>query len=107
MPDCLYLATNERATGKRLVALGMMESITRRFGRIAFFRPILTVDSVADKNLNESLQSIRIGNDGLRDRGVEILATIVNQVSPTLRDALQFAHADGRVDRLAPVYFIP
>ncbi|MEM6365561.1 MAG: phosphate acetyltransferase, partial [Planctomycetota bacterium] len=202
MPDSLYLATNENATGKRMIALGMMETITRCFARVAFFRPIvrtsaaedasialmrsryelvdrddamvginrvearellaadrydellqriqqrfkllqenadftvvegtsfqglaseiefelnadlamnlgcpiLAVYSAAEKTLNECLQSIRIGNDGLRDHGGEIFATIVNQVAPSSRDELLQAQAEGRIDPQAPVYFIP
>ncbi len=41
MPDSLYLATNSSATGKRMVALGLMELATRRFDRVVFFRPIV------------------------------------------------------------------
>ncbi|WP_286765171.1 MULTISPECIES: hypothetical protein [Rhodopirellula] len=34
----IYIGTNGNATGKRMVALGMMELAARRFGRVAFFR---------------------------------------------------------------------
>ena len=47
MPESLYLATNENATGKRMVALGVMELATRRFDRVAFFRPVVR-DSAAE-----------------------------------------------------------
>lgn len=41
MPESLYLATNDNATGKRMVALGVMELAVRRFDRVAFFRPVV------------------------------------------------------------------
>lgn len=41
MPGSLYIGTNVTATGKRLVALGVMELASRRFGKVAFFRPVV------------------------------------------------------------------
>ena len=207
MPESLYLATNENATGKRMVALGMMELAVRRFDRVAFFRPIvhqsaeqdtsialmrrryaielpvesmagltrsearsllaadryddlqqriqqrfktlqesadfvivegtsfqglateiefelnadiaanlgcsiLAVYSAAGKSVEECVQSIRIGNDGLRDHGGEILATIVNQVPPEVHEALVRMRELGSDDKdalepRAPIYLIP
>lgn len=202
MPDSLYLATNENATGKRMVALGVMELVTRRFERVAFFRPIvrstaeddnsiilmrsryelagttdamagvsrgrarellaadrydellqeiqqrfktlqeqadftivegtsyqglaseiefelnadvatnlgcaiMAVYSAADKSLDDCLQMIRIGNDGLRDRGGEVLATVVNQTPPAIRDELSKMQDIGRLGARAPLYLIP
>ncbi|XZE53919.1 phosphate acetyltransferase [Planctomycetaceae bacterium SH139] len=51
MPDSLYLATNERATGKRMVALGLMELVSRRFERVAFFRPIVRESAEQDLSI--------------------------------------------------------
>lgn len=51
MPDSLYLATNEDATGKRMVALGVMELAVRRFSRVVFFRPFVHVSGEADASI--------------------------------------------------------
>jgi phosphate acetyltransferase len=51
MPESLYLATNENATGKRLVALGVMELATRRFDRVVFFRPIIRSQAANDQSI--------------------------------------------------------
>lgn len=49
--NSLYVATNSNATGKRMVALGMMELASRRFGRVAFFRPVVRVGSADDQSI--------------------------------------------------------
>lgn len=49
--NSLYVATNSNATGKRMVALGMMELACRRFGRVAFFRPVVRVSPAADQSI--------------------------------------------------------
>jgi phosphate acetyltransferase len=41
MAQNLYLATDENATGKRTVALGLMELAARRFESVVFFRPVV------------------------------------------------------------------
>ncbi len=51
MPRSLYLATNANATGKRMAALGVMELATRRFDRVAFFRPIVRNDARSDQSI--------------------------------------------------------
>jgi phosphate acetyltransferase len=51
MPDSLYLATNENATGKRMVALGVMEIATRRFDRVVFFRPVVRDSAESDQSI--------------------------------------------------------
>lgn len=51
MYSSLYVGTNGNATGKRMVALGMMELASRRFGRVAFFRPVVRVSADADQSI--------------------------------------------------------
>lgn len=51
MPSSLYIGTNNRATGKRMVALGMMELASRRFERVAFFRPVVRDSSDDDPSI--------------------------------------------------------
>ncbi len=202
MPDSLYLATNENATGKRMIALGVMELAMRRFGRVAFFRPvvrehadddqsirlmrsryqltatpdqmygvsrkearqmlaedrydaliqriqqkfkslqesvdftvvegtsfqglateiefelnadiavnlgcsIMSVYSAAKRSVEDSVQSIRIGNDSLTDHGGQLLATVVNQVAPQQREAFSDAYAAAGLTVNGPIYMLP
>ncbi|SMP47247.1 phosphotransacetylase [Neorhodopirellula lusitana] len=202
MPESLYLATNENATGKRMVALGVMELATRRFDRVAFFRPfvqksaemdqsialmrsryqldtspsqmmgmtraearqllaadryeeliarvqqsfktiqreadftvvegtsfqglaselefelnadlavnlgceILSVYSAHGKSVNDCVQSIRIGNDSLTDRGGSVLATVVNQVDSDLMDSLASEFDIQKSNNRWPTYLLP
>ena len=51
MPDSLYLATNATATGKGMVALGVMELAIRRFDRVVFFRPIVRETAADDSSI--------------------------------------------------------
>ncbi|TWU10245.1 phosphate acetyltransferase [Allorhodopirellula heiligendammensis] len=202
MPDSLYLATNENASGKRMVALGVMELAMRRFSRVVFFRPvvhanpaddqsirlmrtryrlaaipdqmhgvtrqearrmlaedrydeliqriqqrfkrlqasadfavvegtsfqglateiefelnadiavnlgcaIMSIYSAANHSVEESVQSIRIGNDSLIDHGGQLLATIVNQVPADQRAKLSSAYDEARLTESGPIYVLP
>lgn len=202
MPDSLYLATNENATGKRMAALGVMELAMRRFGRVVFFRPVvrdsadrdqsirlmrsryqlnananqmfgvtrkearhmlaedrydaliqriqqkfkslqesadfavvegtsfqglaneiefelnadiavnlgcavMSVYSASKHSVEESVQSIRIGNDSLTDHGAHLLATLVNQVAPEQRDELHAAYTAAGLAAAGPIYMLP
>ncbi len=51
MPESLYLATNENATGKRMIALGVMELAMRRFERVVFFRPVVRDSAEEDQSI--------------------------------------------------------
>lgn len=51
MTDSLYLATNENATGKRMVALGVMELAMRRYDRVVYFRPFVTGRAEDDQSI--------------------------------------------------------
>ncbi|TWU56079.1 phosphate acetyltransferase [Rubripirellula reticaptiva] len=51
MPESLYLATNENATGKRMIALGVMELAVRRFNRVVFFRPVVRESAELDQSI--------------------------------------------------------
>jgi len=53
MIDSLYIATNENASGKRMVALGVMELAMRHYNRVVYFRPFV-------KDRPEDDQSIRL-----------------------------------------------
>ncbi len=43
MSNCLYITATEAQSGKSAVALGVMEMLHRRIGRVGFFRPIINV----------------------------------------------------------------
>jgi len=43
MSNCLYITATEAQSGKSAIALGVMEMLHRRIGRVGFFRPIINV----------------------------------------------------------------
>ena len=50
MSQNLYIATMEPRAGKSVVALGIMELLSRRLNKIGFFRPIIP-DVEQDNNI--------------------------------------------------------
>jgi phosphate acetyltransferase len=52
MADSLYIANLEKDCGKLVVALGVMELLSRRIGRIGFFRPIIPGDGKSDNDIS-------------------------------------------------------
>lgn len=51
MADCLSIANLEKDCGKMVVTLGIMELLSRRVGRIGFFRPIIPGDGSTDNDI--------------------------------------------------------
>jgi len=51
MADSLYIANLEKECGKLVVTLGVMELLSRRVGRIGFFRPIIPGDGRNDNDI--------------------------------------------------------
>ena len=51
MSNKLYIASMEARSGKSVVALGVMEMLSRRLNNIGFFRPVIP-DVVKDNNIN-------------------------------------------------------
>jgi phosphate acetyltransferase len=51
MADSLYIANLEKDCGKLMVTLGVMELLSRRGGRIGFFRPIIPGDGKDDNDI--------------------------------------------------------
>jgi phosphate acetyltransferase len=51
MADSLYIANLEKESGKLVVTLGVMELLSRRIGRIGFFRPIIPGDGSTDSDI--------------------------------------------------------
>jgi len=52
MADSLYIANLEKESGKLVVTLGVMELLSRRIGRLGFFRPITPGDGKDDNDIN-------------------------------------------------------
>ncbi len=54
MSNCLYITATEAQSGKSAVALGVMEMLHRRIGRVGFFRPIVneTNDNEEDNDIS-------------------------------------------------------
>ena len=61
MADSLYIANLEKDCGKLVVTLGVMELLSRRIGRIGFFRPIIPGDGKADNDISLIRQRYNIG----------------------------------------------
>lgn len=51
MTRSLYIAGIEPQSGKSVVALGLMELLSKRIGRIGYFRPVIPSDEVRDNNI--------------------------------------------------------
>ncbi len=47
----LYLTSVEAESGKSVVALGLMETLTRSVSRVGYFRPVIKADTEADKRI--------------------------------------------------------
>jgi phosphate acetyltransferase len=44
MPSCVYVTASQPRSGKSVVALGMVELLAARVGRVGFFRPVVDGD---------------------------------------------------------------
>ena len=47
----VYLAAVEPGSGKSMVALGLMEALSRRLGRVGYFRPVIATDAAPDDDI--------------------------------------------------------
>ena len=61
MSNCLYITATEAQSGKSAIALGVMEMLHRRIGRVGFFRPI-----------------INVSNENERDNDIELISSYFN-----------------------------
>jgi len=93
MPQKLYIASIEPRSGKSLVALGVMEMLSRRIRNIGFFRPVIP-DVDVDNNIQliSSRYHLRLPHDELfayrrseaqkiyaAGRHEELLTTMINK----------------------------
>ncbi len=51
MAESVYIASIEPQSGKSVVALGIMEMLSRRVGRVGYFRPIIPTSQKPDNNI--------------------------------------------------------
>ena len=51
MANSLYIASIEPESGKSIVALGIMEMLSRRVGRVGYFRPIIPTALKRDNDI--------------------------------------------------------
>jgi phosphate acetyltransferase len=109
MLDSLYITTNANATGKRLVALGVMELLARRYHPVAFFRPVVKESAETDQSI--SLMRARYQLDAppqqmagvSRNEARELLAMdrteellqIIQQRYKALQQGAQFTLVEG------------
>ena len=56
MANSLYIASIEPESGKSVVALGIMEMLSRRVGRVGYFRPIIPTAQKRDNDIELILQ---------------------------------------------------
>jgi len=61
MADSLYIASIEPQSGKAVIALGIMEMLSRRVGRVGYFRPV--IPSVHQRDTHIELIRRRYGLD--------------------------------------------
>ena len=52
MAKSLYIAAVEPRSGKSVVALGLMELLSRRVPKVGFFRPVIASGDRPDKELH-------------------------------------------------------
>jgi phosphate acetyltransferase len=52
MAKSLYIAAMEPKSGKSVVALGLMELLSRRVRKVGFFRPVIASSDRRDKELH-------------------------------------------------------
>lgn len=50
--NSLYIASMEPEAGKLLITMGIMEYLSRRIEKVAFFRPVIDASRGADKDIN-------------------------------------------------------
>ncbi len=70
MADSLYIANLEKESGKLVVTLGVMELLSRRIGRIGFFRPITPGDGSDDNDINLIRQRYNISLSSAEMAGI-------------------------------------
>ncbi len=59
----LYISSLESSAGSLIVAMGIMELLKGRLGKVAFFRPVILDAQVADKDIDFMLEHYALGMD--------------------------------------------
>ena len=63
MANSLYIASIEPRSGKSVVALGIMEMLSKRVSRMGYFRPIIPTNRDPDNNIELIRQRSAVGID--------------------------------------------
>ena len=91
----LYISSLAPAAGSLVVAMGIMELLKGRLGKVAFFRPVVADDKTVDKDIEFMLEHYALGMDvhemvGYSVHEVESLVAEnkYNEVLETLIDKL-------------------
>lgn len=92
----LYISSLAPAAGSLVVAMGIMELLKGRLGKVAFFRPVVADDKTVDKDIEFMLEHYALGMDvhemvGYSVHEVESLVAEnkYNEVLETLIDKLK------------------
>ena len=92
----LYISSLAPAAGSLVVAMGIMELLKGRLGKVAFFRPVVSDDKTVDKDIEFMLEHYALGMDvhemvGYSVHEVESLVAEnkYNEVLETLIDKLK------------------
>ena len=87
MAQSLYIVAIGPQSGKSLVALGIMELLSRRLRRVGYFRPIIPSHAVADNNLQLIKTRYRLEFD-------------YDEMFAMSHDEAQHLSAEGRTDQI-------
>src|SRR3954469_11139683 len=66
MPTCVYVASVEGASGKSTLALGLLDALSRRVGRVGVFRPIVRSDANAPHGERDYVLDLLIAHDATK-----------------------------------------
>ena len=80
MANSLYIASIEPQSGKSVIALGIMELLSRRVGRVGYFRPIIPTGQKPDNNIELIRQRYHLDQSyhdsfAITHRGAQALTT--------------------------------
>ncbi len=92
MSNGLYIVSTSASAGKSMVALGIMELLSRRIGQVGFFRPVVRQSVAHDNDIN--LIRARYRQAQSDDASYAV----------TERDARQMLGAGGNEDLLKRIY---
>ena len=63
----LYIASMEPKAGKLLVTMGIMEILTHRIEKVAFFRPVIDESRGIDNDIGRNLENLGLQIDSTKN----------------------------------------